>query len=383
MIHFFLPSQYIGGAEKSALLITREIFKTGGEGRVTFTPKKSLNKLRTEFEEIGLKYTAGIVNDWDCRGWFGLKRNIFLIISALSTFFLLYKHKPRIVFVNLPWPYSATGCLLACAILKKRTVVRFALVPEKLQQQSLRRTLMTWSQKRNQIWVALSENNRRLLSDFFSVDNSSICLIYNGYSNTSDNRIHFSPKTSLRNELDLHPSAKILLTVGALTERKGHDILIAMAKNLFEKSDDVFFVWVGTGALENKYKETLREQGLFDQFFLLGERKDIPRLMKESDMFVFPSRDEGLPNVLLEAIAHKLPVIASNISSMPEIIHHKTTGLLAEPNNPSDFMKKILYALNNPNVMEKLADTAFKEIDKFSYKKMMNSYLELLVGKHA
>jgi len=378
MVLVLLPSKYIGGAEMRALDISRQIADSADSSVVAFYPYEGVEGLREKFENIGFKYEKAFVGDYGYKGWFGLKEKSAILLSLLSTLRLLSKYKPESVFLTMPWPYASIGSIVACALLRTRIVVRFALVPECLPQNSLRVRLLRWAKGRSQYWVALSSNNEELLAKHFAIAKSDIALVYNGFCGQKSEHVTLAPKSSLREELNLPLDSKILLTVGALAYRKGHDLLIPILPALIERYPNVYFMWVGSGALEQRYRDLLKEQKIDGRVLIVGQRNDIPRILKESDLFVFPSRFEGCPSALLEAIRYELPAIVSNLSSMPEIIEHNVTGLLADIDSVQDFEEKISFAIEHPDDMRCYAKEATKMLDVFSVEKMMKAYLGLL-----
>lgn len=274
--------------------------------------------------------------------------------STLKTFFitvlLILKYKPKVVFITKPWPDSATGSTLACACFRVKTIIRYALV-EKIDKCNLFvKKILYWAKKRNQVWVALSKNNLQLLSLLYNVDPLEIKLIYDGY-NPKKIGACFKDDSSIRSELGLAQDTVLLLTVASIDYRKGYDILFHVIPSIISHYPKVAFLWAGIGPLENHYYRIIKRMGFQKHIFLLGFRNDIPKLMRESDLFVFPSRAEGLSGSILEAIYYKLPIIAFSASSMPEIIDHYSSGLLAQEGSVEDFKCCIYHAIEYPEQM--------------------------------
>lgn len=101
-------------------------------------------------------------------------------------------------------------------------------------------------------------------------------------------------------------------------------------------------------------------------------------VLKSSQVFVLPSRAESVPQSILEAFFLKIPVIASNVGGIPEIVTNNKTGLLIEPNNPVELLEKINYLLNNIEFCNTLANNAYDFVMKnFSWKALLPKYIEL------
>ena len=112
-------------------------------------------------------------------------------------------------------------------------------------------------------------------------------------------------------------------------------------------------------------KNLVDDLNLSEEINFLGNRDDIPELLSHSDLFVLPSRFEGMPVALLEAMAAGLPVIASNISGSAELIEHGKNGLLFESENHIDLAEKILFLYNNREEMKRLAQNGYERAQGF------------------
>ncbi|WP_244329404.1 glycosyltransferase family 4 protein [Tolypothrix sp. PCC 7910] len=102
---------------------------------------------------------------------------------------------------------------------------------------------------------------------------------------------------------------------------------------MVEEFADVKFIWIGEGEQHKYLFKKLKECGLEDNVLFLGYRSDISRLLKAADIFVFPTHFEGLPFAPIEAMAHDPPIVASDASSIPELIEDKVHGLLFSVGN--------------------------------------------------
>jgi glycosyltransferase involved in cell wall biosynthesis len=112
-----------------------------------------------------------------------------------------------------------------------------------------------------------------------------------------------SDRDQIRSSLGFGPEEKILLTVARYTEQKDYATLLDAVPTVLAWKPQARFVWVGTGPLEEAIKEAVHQKHLKPNVTLLGERRDVPDLMVAADAFVLPSRFEGLPLVVLEAMA--------------------------------------------------------------------------------
>lgn len=174
-----------------------------------------------------------------------------------------------------------------------------------------------------------------------------------------------------------------IINVSRITHKiKGQDILIKALKECKNKGID--FVCNFVGGVYDYDKESfeylqklVNELDLKENINFLGNRNDIPELLSNSDLFILPSRCEGLGLAILEAMASKIPVIASNVDGPAELITNEETGLLFESENYKDLAGKIKYLYDNRESMGVLVENAYKFVQDFDILVMCENYNEL------
>ncbi len=182
---------------------------------------------------------------------------------------------------------------------------------------------------------------------------------------------------SLREELGLDGTSKVVGTIGSLGHEKGHRYLLRAAKGIVETDRSVKFLIVGDGPLRDELKREAAELGIEHNVIFTGYRKDIPELLSVMDIFVLPSVKEGLPMVLLEAMAAKKPVIATRVGAVPKVIGDGA-GVLIEPGDVYALKEAISSLLEDKNEFQKLAANGYKRIkDEYSSENMCRKYLDL------
>lgn len=160
---------------------------------------------------------------------------------------------------------------------------------------------------------------------------------------------------SARAALDVPPGAQVVTLVGRLTPQKGVDTLLAAASTVCATRPNALFVIVGDGPDRAELEAQAAASGLNGAVRFLGYRDDIPRVLAASDIVVMPSRAEGLPHLLLEALAVGCAVLATNVGGIPDIVHDGETGLLIPPAAPDRVASGILQLLADPVLAERLA----------------------------
>ena len=145
-----------------------------------------------------------------------------------------------------------------------------------------------------------------------------------------------------------------VIFTGALTEAKGMDTVLTVAEGL----SDVCFRLVGDAPAESRAAliRQIRERRIADRVEVLGpvSNHDVLRLLSTGDAFFFPSKQEGFPNSVSEAMATGLPVVASNVGAIPEMVDTGHGGYLAAPNDVSAYTNALIRLRDNPALGEKM-----------------------------
>ena len=166
-------------------------------------------------------------------------------------------------------------------------------------------------------------------------------------------------KTKPAKDILKYKQDKTLFTyVGRLDDVKGYQTLLKVAKELEQKTE-IKFLFV-CGNKHQKLQEELNNK--YKNCKFIGFREDIPEIMKASDAYVMPSYAEGLPNTLMEAMASKIPSIASAVGGIKTLIRHRENGLLFNPGNKKELKKQILEIYKNKKLGNKLGKKGYETI---------------------
>lgn len=131
-------------------------------------------------------------------------------------------------------------------------------------------------------------------------------------------------------------------TIGRLREEKGHRYLLKAIPQIVTSQPDIVFVIVGDGSLQGELQALARQLGVAQNVKFVGFRNDIPRVLKTCDLFVLPSVSEGLGTAVLEAAVAGIPIIATRVGGIPDIIQDGEHGLLVQPRSPEGLSQRIL-----------------------------------------
>jgi len=192
-----------------------------------------------------------------------------------------------------------------------------------------------------------------LVHNEFQVPVGRIHLIHNGVAFERFVQARTNRKKLLPG---INGDATLIVTVANMhSAGKGHYEILEVAqrvKSLFSKA---IFLFVGDGAERSSLEERARTLGVADSVVFLGQRGDIPELLGCCDIFVLASRAEGLPNSILEALATGLPVVATRVGGVPDVIVDEFSGLLVPAQDPNALGDALLRVLGDVELAAKLA----------------------------
>jgi glycosyltransferase involved in cell wall biosynthesis len=187
-------------------------------------------------------------------------------------------------------------------------------------------------------------------------------------------------------EIEGHPykseyggEIKKVIFVGNLTQQpaKGIDLLLKAWKSIQKKFKDVQLQIVGDGPVTT-YEKYAQELGINNSVSFLGKRTDVKQLLVDADLFVLPSRREGMPNALMEAMLSGLPSVATNISGCQDLIEHMNSGFLINPASVSELESGIEFFLKNPLLTKTMGERARLTIqENFNIQNVASKYISL------
>lgn len=224
--------------------------------------------------------------------------------------------------------------------------------------------------KNNQFQIiALHDDMRREINEMFDIDNTVV--IRNGIDFRRFQNVYES-KSSIRKCLGIPDNAFVIGHIGRFSNQKNHDFLIDIFSEVCKKRDDAFLLLIGSGELMNTVKAKIDRLNLTDKVLILSHRSDIPQLLKAMDVFVFPSKYEGLSVTLVEAQVSGLKCIVSDRVNR-ETIMLDTTVLLSIDDSPKKWCETIL----NPLIKGR----AYSNIEDYDINKEIKRLEKLYLGE--
>lgn len=193
-------------------------------------------------------------------------------------------------------------------------------------------------------------------------------------------------RREIREKLIGDPSRPLSLSVGRLSSQKGYRDLLAAVPQVLEKHPRAAFVIAGGGDSRADLSKEIADLNLEESVFLLGYRNDVPDLLAASDLFVNSSHWEGLSVAVLEAMSAGLPIVATRVGDVPEVLDERT-GVLVPPKRQAVLAAAIVALLDDPEKMQAIGEAAKQRVlrhyspDAWA-EELLQVYAEVIQSSH-
>jgi glycosyltransferase involved in cell wall biosynthesis len=354
-----LPSFQIGGQERVALDLSRT-FRAGGHHVLAF----SLEPMQEG--DLGGEFRAAGVETRTVRQGPGADPTLVVRLAAQFTrerVDVVHTHNPPALI------YGAPAAKLA------RAVVVHTKHGENLEVHARRVVLRRLMARFADAFVAVSPMTEAAARSSRDVHARKLRTIPNGIDVA-----RFGPdegaRRAVRRELGIPDGAWVIGTVGRLASEKNHVLLVRALAGALD--DRTRLVIVGDGAEAGAIARAADEAGATPWLHLTGARADVPRLLRAFDVFALPSTSEGLPLVILEAMATGLPVVASAVGGLPDVIADGDTGLLIPTGDAAALRGRLLGLASDRERARRLGARAREAaLSAHSLERMSADYLRL------
>ena len=214
--------------------------------------------------------------------------------------------------------------------------------------------------------VAISPIVKNSIIKLYELSPGNIPMIFNGIDLS-----RFKPKSDYTQHTPF-----TCLHIGRFSEQKNHETMLVALKQLIDEGLNVKFVFLGEGDRYEQIVEMANQMNIIDYIEFAGVTGDIRPYLDKSDLFMLPSKWEGMPITLIEAMAAGMPIIAAKVGGVPDMIENGRTGILISPG-----VKELAMSIQNLsqsyNLRRYIGMNARVDSKKFSVEKMGKSYLEI------
>jgi glycosyltransferase involved in cell wall biosynthesis len=351
----------VGGAEVLAAGLARRL---SASYRFLFVCLDALGPLGRDLREEGfpvwvLGRKPGL--DWNCA------RHLAQLLRRESVD-LLHAHQ------YTPFFYAMTARLLCRRppVLFTEHGRHFPDYPRRKRMVANRLLL----ERRDRV-VAVGEAVRQALLQNEGLPAGRVQVIYNGI-NLAPFANGTADRAALRQEMDVGPDDLVILQVARLDYLKDHATALGALRQVVARRPDARLVLVGEGPERAMIEEQVHQQRLDRHVRRLGLRSDIPRLLRASDLFLLTSISEGIPLTVIEAMAAGLPVVATRVGGVAEIVADGKTGFLAPARDQATLAQGILRLAQDATLRGEMGQLGCERARAlFADSQMHGGYLEL------
>jgi glycosyltransferase involved in cell wall biosynthesis len=229
--------------------------------------------------------------------------------------------------------------------------------------------------------VSVSEYTRRDFIGVYHIPEERITYIPNGVDTSqfcTGEKLSIRPR--VRHELGIGLEDLVLISVGNLSDEKGHRALLPIMRDLNNAGLADHLLLLGDGPLRQELESQARELGIGNQVHFLGRRSDVERILAATDIFVLPSKSEGMPAVLIEAGLSGLPSVAFNVGGVGEVIEDQVTGMLVAHEDCQQMRKRLAALCQDTPRRVEMGEAARRRcLDQFSMQKVASEYETLFL----
>jgi len=336
------------------------------------------DSLRDEYEPLGLVME---------KGWTSAeleKRNILVECIPLEKSFdvswvtqavkFIKKNNVKLIHSH---EFSCNAYLTIAAKIARVPIICVAhgknYYPEKYYRRFAYRRVAAMAEA----FVAVSNDLKDFIVDAVAIPPKRIQVIHNGIDIDQFERKQYDSK-KIRAELKLQPDDYVIIVVAALFEMKGHkDLLQAMSQcSAHEKQIKLLFV--GDGDYRSELVKLTKQLNLENTVVFAGFRSDVAHMLAISDLFILPSYSEGLPVSVLEAMAARVPVIATRVGGLAELIDHGVNGYLVAAKAPQQLADTIKSIIASPVSVDDIREAAYALVcESFGSHAMLEQYRKI------
>ncbi len=173
-----------------------------------------------------------------------------------------------------------------------------------------------------------------------------------------------------------------VLFVSRLSERKGLHLLLPALGRLLNEGPEFRLLVVGDGPMRSQLEQQTEQLGLSDivDFVGLRPRSELPSIYRRGDIFCLPSASEGMANVILEALATGLPVVATDVPGSSELVEEGVNGFVVEPGNAEALGEPLRRLIGDADLRQRLGEASRQRSEHFAWSRMAGQYLKLYDG---
>jgi glycosyltransferase involved in cell wall biosynthesis len=342
-----------GGLEITTLETARKMKTRGHEVLLFCTAGSDLEK---KSQQAGIK-TANVFKK---KTWIQMAGSVMRIIPILSSkqYDVIHSHNPHDLWSIVP-----------ALVITKRKDIKLTLTIHLASGINKKDPFHRLLYRRVNKIIALSGFLKENILKTYPVERIEITVIPTALS-LSEYKPEEHQSRNVKQEFGIRANCLTVGIIGRLTHGKGHEEFVRAAKQVKEKFNrEVKFIIagqpdIGEEEIEVKLRQLCSELDLHNEVVFAGFRSDIPQLLTAIDILAFPSHDEAFGRTIVEAMAMKVPVVASNSSAISEIVVNGKTGILIPPKDSESLANALIGLLRKPELRKRYGEEGRKRVEE-------------------
>jgi glycosyltransferase involved in cell wall biosynthesis len=314
--------------------------------------------------------------------------------SSLSFHHYFPSYVPGLLGLMLARRYDVVHCHLLAANVIAKPLAALCRVPVRINHDHCNDKLTDprpwalpadrWTNRFSSHVIAVSESTRQFVETDEGVPAAHTSTIHNGIDCTV-NRPRPEARADARRRWDLPPDAVVIAGIGRLTDQKNFALFLEVAARVCAVQPSTFFAVAGTGEEEAALREQAQRLGIADRVRFLGFVREMTELYPAIDFLLLTSKYEGLPITILEAMASGVPIVASKLDGIAEVLTDREDAALVPDQNAEAFATRLLELIEQPTRATEYAQRALEKVrTQYSAERMTRDveaiYLRYLEG---
>lgn len=343
---FLIDGLGIGGAERLLPLYLKELGALGFSVRVCALSVRQGNPVGAQLEAAGIEVDLVPV---------GRLRHLHQVLHLAA---YLRRQPPDLVHTQLEFA-NTLGCFLASRLGVPAVSTLHTLDdPVPGTRSHRRKRLMWWVLNRYcERIICVSEVARQHHLEVGRLSPRKLITHYNGIDLDPFERVPEERRDQLRSRLGIEKGAPVLTTVAVLRRDKGIQHMIGALPALVGARPSLRYLVVGDGPHRRSLEDLVAARALGGHVIFTGSRDDIPDLLALAEVFVLPTLIDALPTALMEAMASRLPVVASRVGGVPELVAEGHNGLLVSPGDEQGLAGACRRLLDDPGAAARMGES--------------------------
>ncbi len=344
-----------GGAEIQMFLLAKFLDKNKFQPILACSNFPQLNRWCENFEKEGIKVIRlKVKHKHDPRHYFQLRK-------------IIKEEKIDILHLHV---WNPASCRYGFLAGKSRKIPIIITEHDPFEISKFKTWFKSYTLESVKKIIAISDSSKNDLEKLYPAFKKKIEVIHNGIDTVwwHSQNLRFTEddlEDIKENLFEAKKDTLIITSIAALHERKGLKYLIQAISNLVKEFPNIKLVIVGQGPQEKELKELIKELKIENHIKLLGQQKETPKILKSTDIFVLPSKREAFGLVNLEAMITGMPIVASKVGGIQEVVKDGETGILIEPKISDVLARALKLLIESPEKRVSMAAAGQKRVQEF------------------